>query len=121
MKRMLAIGLVIVAVIGIAALWFAIIRRAEPPPVNLTAAAIVLPDEAEALPAGPHVDLVTARCTACHSAGMVTNQPPLSHDQWQATVTKMREAYHAEVPDADVPAILAYLDGLSAARRVKAP
>lgn len=95
---------------------------AAPPPsvsaggVTLSSAAIELPgDGTEALPPGPHVDLVTSTCTACHSASMITRQPSLSADQWKATVAKMREAYHAPVSEADVPAILAYLNGLSGA------
>lgn len=83
--------------------------------VTLTSARIALPDDAEALPSGPHVDLVTARCTACHSAGMILRQPPLSAEQWAATVTKMREAYKAPVDDADVAPVLAYLTALKPA------
>ena len=44
---------------------------------------------------------------------MILAQPPLSAEQWQATVTKMREAYHAPVPEADDSAIVAYLTGLA--------
>ena len=80
--------------------------------VTLTSAAISLPDEAESLPDGPHADLVTQRCTACHSAGMILAQPALSAEQWQATVTKMREAYRAPVPQSDDAPIVAYLAGL---------
>jgi hypothetical protein len=45
---------------------------------------------------------------------MALTQPALSKDQWKATVTKMREVYKAPVVDKDVPAIIAYLIGLSA-------
>lgn len=101
-------------------------ETAQPPPpppaavargdVTLISAAISLPEEREALPAGQHADLVEARCTACHSAGMMLTQPPLSAQQWQATVTKMRDVYKADVPEQDVPAIVAYLTGLSTAK-----
>ena len=119
MRRALAIALVVVAVIGIATLAFRI--RSVPsdtaaPPLALVSASITLPDDVATLPPGPHVDLVTSRCTACHSAEMILTQPPLTADQWQATVTKMREVYHAPVPAADDPAILAYLTGLGAAK-----
>lgn len=81
--------------------------------VTLVSVNETLPAEAETLPAGPGQDVVTANCTACHSAAMLTAQPPLKPEQWAATVKKMREVYHAPIADADVPAILAYLDGLS--------
>lgn len=93
---------------------------AAPPPsvavggVTLASARIALPDDTEVLPAGPHAELVNARCTACHSAAMILSQPPLSAEQWTAEVTKMREAYHAPVPAADTPAIVAYLSQLKA-------
>ena len=131
-------GLLAGGAIGVAALLLAVVGAptarhvppAEapspaPPPsiegggLTLASARTALPDEAESLPAGPHADLVTARCTACHSAAMITGQPPLSAEQWRAEVTKMREAYHASIPAADEPAIVAYLSGLNAP--VKAP
>lgn len=119
MRTLLAIGLVVVAVIGIGALAMRMVagrQRAAAPPIALVSASIALPEDSVTLPAGPHVDLVTARCTACHSAEMILSQPGLSPDQWQATVTKMREAYKADVPASDEPAILAYLTRLSAAK-----
>jgi hypothetical protein len=82
--------------------------------VTLAAERIDLPADDAALPPGPHVDLVTANCTACHSANMILTQPPLKPEQWKATVTKMREVYKAPVPDAAVPGIIAYLSGLNA-------
>ena len=85
--------------------------------VTLASVNAVLPDETEALPAGAGEDVVTANCTACHSAGMITAQPPLKPEQWAATVKKMREVYKAPVAEADVPAILTYLNGLSERQR----
>lgn len=85
--------------------------------VTLVSASITLPDETESLPAGPHADLVRQHCTACHSAGMILSQPPLPAKQWQAEVTKMREAYHAPVPASDEPAIVAYLTALGTGGR----
>ncbi|MGJ3627640.1 hypothetical protein AB5I41_12915 [Sphingomonas sp. MMS24-JH45] len=46
---------------------------------------------------------------------MILNQPRLTAEQSQATVTKMREVYKAPVADAEVPAIVAYLAGRQAA------
>lgn len=88
--------------------------QAAAPEATLRSASIALPADAEALPDGPDVDLVTARCIACHSAGMILTQPALSETQWQATVTKMREVYKAPVPHEDDAAIVAYLTSLKA-------
>lgn len=86
--------------------------------VTLTSAAIELPVDEGGFPAGANADLVTADCTACHSATMATSQPPLSADQWQAEVTKMREAYRAPVPPEDDAAIVAYLAAMPGQRPV---
>lgn len=84
--------------------------------VTLTAAAIELPTDDAAFPAGPHRDAVEANCTACHSAAMILSQPPMTREQWAGEVKKMREVYHAPVDDAAVPGIVAYLSGLSEQR-----
>jgi cytochrome c5 len=76
---------------------------------------ITLPAETAALPATPAGELVTQRCTACHSVDMIARQPPLTAEKWQATVTKMREAYHAPITPADEPAIVAALVTLQGA------
>ncbi len=80
----------------------------------LRSAAIELPAEDEALPDGPHADLVRQSCLSCHSANMILSQPRLSADQWQGTVTKMREAYKAPIAAADTAGIMTYLTALSA-------
>jgi hypothetical protein len=46
---------------------------------------------------------------------MIARQPPLTAEKWQATVTKMREAYHAPITPADEPAIVAALVTLQGA------
>jgi hypothetical protein len=62
---------------------------------------------------GPKADTINADCTACHSASMTLTQPALSPEAWAGVVHKMRDVYHAPVPEEDVPAILAYLAHLS--------
>jgi hypothetical protein len=60
-------------------------------------------------PSGPNADTVNANCLACHSAGMVLNQPALSRSEWQAEVNKMRTAYKAPIDQKDVALIVDYL------------
>lgn len=70
---------------------------------------IVLPDDTTTLPPGPHVDLVTQNCTACHSTDMILNQPRLTRSQWEANVDKMVKVYKASIDPKDVPQIVDYL------------
>ncbi|HEU0066040.1 MAG TPA: cytochrome c [Sphingomonas sp.] len=84
--------------------------------IVLRSTTTTLPEDDAGYPAGPHVDAMNQNCAACHSASMVLSQPRLSADQWKAEVAKMRETYKAPLDDADVPAILAYLEGVSAAK-----
>lgn len=65
---------------------------------------------------GPGADVANNNCLACHSAGMVLNQPMLSKAQWQAEVNKMRTAYKAPVDPADVDGITDYLFSIKGAK-----
>ena len=58
---------------------------------------------------GAGADPVNSNCLACHSAGMVENQPSLTRTQWQAEVDKMIESYKAPVQKEDIAAIVDYL------------
>lgn len=75
--------------------------------ITLMSDAITLPEETVALPAGS--DLVTANCTACHSAEMLTTQPVLNAEKWQATLDKMRTVYKAPIAPTDDKALIAGL------------
>jgi cytochrome c5 len=58
---------------------------------------------------GEGADALNNNCLACHSAGMVLNQPALAKAAWQAEVNKMIQIYKAPVAAADVTAIVDYL------------
>jgi hypothetical protein len=60
--------------------------------------------------------LITAKCTACHSAEMLTTQPALSAEKWQATIDKMRGVYKAPIAPADDQALIAELLALPTQR-----
>jgi cytochrome c5 len=97
------------------AVWMGLARWPAPPPrkISFASQSITLPQSTETLPAGAHADVVTANCTSCHSAAMITTQPALKREQWEATVKKMREVYKAPIADADLPPIVDYLTALS--------
>jgi cytochrome c553 len=71
-----------------------------------------LPDETAALAPGPNVEITQTYCGACHSADYVSTQPrglPNPAAFWTGEVTQMRNVYKADIPQADTPAIVAYL------------
>ncbi|MEN2787673.1 cytochrome C nitrite reductase [Sphingomonas qilianensis] len=82
--------------------------------ITLTSATIALPEESAALPAGSA--LITANCTACHSVEMLTAQPPLNAEKWQATIDKMRGVYKAPIAPGDDQALIGALLALPAQR-----
>ena len=65
---------------------------------------------------GPGSDVANNNCLACHSAGMVLDQPALSQAQWRAEVEKMLTAYKAPVDPKEVEAIVAYLVSIRGAK-----
>jgi cytochrome c5 len=75
----------------------------------LKSTSVTLPDSSAMFPPGPGADVANANCLACHSVGMVTNQPILPKAAWEAEVNKMRNAFKAPVQASDVPAIVDYL------------
>lgn len=95
------------AVAAPAAVWAA--------PLTLTSVSVDLPMGDRAFPDGKGADAVTNNCLACHSAGMVLNQPKLPEATWAAIVAKMMNAYKAPVDPADVNAIVGYLASMKVA------
>jgi len=77
--------------------------------LSLRSVSIDLPPGDRTFPDGPGADAMNNNCLACHSAGMVLNQPALPKAEWEAEVNKMRTAYKAPIDAKDVGAILDYL------------
>ena len=65
---------------------------------------------------GPGSDAANNNCLACHSAGMILNQPAMSKAQWRVEVDKMRTAYKAPIAPKDVDTIVDYLVGIRGAK-----
>ena len=72
--------------------------------VSITMPAVIVP-----LKPGPGMAVVNANCRTCHSAAYIYTQPPLTHAQWMAEVTKMKGAYGGPIADGDVNTIVDYL------------
>jgi cytochrome c5 len=84
-------------------------------PLALKSVSIDLPDRGTMF-SGPGSDVVNNNCLACHSAGMVLNQPALPAAAWQAEAEKMIHVFKAPVDEKDVPAIVAYLTRIKGAK-----
>jgi hypothetical protein len=76
--------------------------------VQLKSVNVDLP-QSDRLFTGEGADALNNNCLACHSAGMVLNQPALAKSAWQAEVNKMIQSYKAPIAAADVTAIVNYL------------
>jgi mono/diheme cytochrome c family protein len=81
--------------------------------VTLRSVDMVFPDSDRVFDGGTAAEAMNSNCLACHSAGMVLNQPALSQMTWKDEVDKMRNTYKAPVAPDDVAAIVAYLTALS--------
>ena len=77
--------------------------------LSVKSVSVDLPFGDRMFPDGPGSDLVNNNCLACHSAGMVLNQPAMSKAQWRTEVEKMRTAYKAPIDSKDVEPIADYL------------
>jgi hypothetical protein len=85
-------------------------------PFELKSVKIDLPDSDKMFPNGPGSDAINNNCLACHSAGMVLNQPALSKQAWAAEVNKMINNYKAPVAPEDAATIVDYLTSLKGAK-----
>lgn len=83
--------------------------------LTLKSLSVDLPESDREFPAGPGVAVAQANCAACHSVGMVMNQPALSRTTWEAEVHKMVAVYKAPVSDEDAKTIVAYLNSIKGA------
>jgi hypothetical protein len=99
---------IVPAAVILAALLSPLPLRAAPP-FELKSLQLDLPDSDRSFPAGPGADAINGNCLACHSAGMVLNQPALPKAAWAAEVDKMINSYEAPIAAGDVPAIVDYL------------
>jgi hypothetical protein len=84
--------------------------------VSLRSVNFDFPDSDRGFPGGDAAQTTIDNCTACHSPGMILNQPALTADQWRAEVDHMRRDFKAPVAADDVAAIVAYLTAIKGAK-----
>ncbi|WP_350357541.1 cytochrome c [Paraburkholderia fungorum] len=87
----------------------------SPSDLNRTVS-VTLPDSQHVFPPGAGAEIANSQCMICHSAGMVTRQPPLSMDIWKSEINKMRAAYGAPIPEEQVDALAKYLTAINGKR-----
>jgi mono/diheme cytochrome c family protein len=75
----------------------------------LKSVSVDLPTGDRIFSGGATADAINNNCVACHSAGMVLNQPKFPKAVWEAEVHKMINVYKAPIDEADVAPIVAYL------------
>jgi mono/diheme cytochrome c family protein len=109
LTKLLPTGLLIGAVLSPVA------ARAQAAPV-FKSMTVDLPAGDREFPGGAAADAINNNCLACHSPGMVLNQPALPRAQWDAEVIKMHTAYKAPIDPKDVDAILDYLVSIKGAK-----
>jgi mono/diheme cytochrome c family protein len=80
--------------------------------ITLKSVSVELPSGDRMFPDGEGAETMNNNCLACHSAGMVLNQPKLSGNAWLAEANKMRSVYKAPVDAQDMPVIVGYLTRL---------
>ena len=83
--------------------------------LSLRSISVDLPPGDRMFPGGPGADAINNNCLACHSGGMVLNQPALTKAEWQAEVDKMRATYKAPIDTKDVDGIIDYLVSIKSA------
>jgi cytochrome c553 len=77
------------------------------PRIVLDSVHVTFPTGAQSFPKGPG-SANAGVCLVCHSADMVTTQPPLTQDTWKAEVVKMHTAFGCPVSDDRVAELAAY-------------
>jgi cytochrome c5 len=114
MPRTLMFMLLSAAVIDVAAHAATAPRAPQSLPMRKS---VELPTSRRVFPgSGPGAAAANSYCLMCHSYGMVANQPALSAAAWRVEVDKMRHAFKAPIPAAEVPVIAQYIARLKGAR-----
>lgn len=68
-----------------------------------------LPTEKPAFNPTKGAELAQANCLMCHSHDYISTQPPLTREQWKASVKKMQDKYGAPILPESVEPLVEYL------------
>jgi hypothetical protein len=106
----MSVGPIALLVLGVAFTPF--VGHSQAPaqaPFTFKSVSLDLPVGDRMFPGGAPAEPINNNRLACHSAGMVLNQPALPRSVWDAEVHKMINVYKAPIAAEDIPAIVAYL------------
>jgi len=81
--------------------------------ITLKSVDVSLPGSSRELPNAPPEAGV---CLACHSAGMILNQPAMPRAAWEAEVEKMLNTYKAPIDPKNVAKIVDYLTAIKGSK-----
>ena len=98
MKTRLPLLALFIAVLSVGVIWT---RAADE--------AWAMPAEETRLKPGSGSELVKMNCLLCHSTDYISTQPPLTRDQWKATVTKMQQKFGAPYNADKIDPVIDYL------------
>ena len=103
---------ILLATVGIPAAFAEPAKKAPSAAALNRIVSVTLPDSKNVFPPGAGADIANSQCMICHSAGMVTRQPPLRFEGWKAEINKMRNAYGAPLPAEQVEELAKYLTAI---------
>jgi mono/diheme cytochrome c family protein len=112
MKSPIVLILILLASAGISASFAEPAQKAPPVAALNQTVTVKLPDSERVFPPGAGAEIANSQCMICHSAGMVTRQPPLRFEEWKAEINKMRNAYGAPMPAEQVEELATYLTAI---------
>ena len=112
MKSPNVLILILLATVGISAAFAEPSEKAPSAAALSRTVSVTLPDSEQVFPPGAGAEIANSQCMICHSAGMVTRQPPLRFGEWKAEINKMRTAYGAPIPAEQVEELATYLTAI---------
>jgi mono/diheme cytochrome c family protein len=112
MKSQNVLILILLTTVGISAASAEPAQKAPSATALNRTVSVTLPDSQQVFPPGAGAAIANSQCMICHSAGMVTRQPPLRFGEWKAEINKMRTAYGAPMPAEQVEELATYLTAI---------
>jgi mono/diheme cytochrome c family protein len=112
MKNSKLLILILLTTAGISAAFAEPAQKAPSAAALNRTISVTLPDSEQVFPPGAGAEIANSQCMICHSAGMVTRQPPLRFGEWTAEINKMRTAYGAPMPAEQVEELAKYLTAI---------
>jgi mono/diheme cytochrome c family protein len=96
-------------------------RQSDIVPAHFPAINVTLPPGSMDFPPGQGVDIASANCLICHSAGMILRQPPLTVAEWSTEIKKMKDSFGAPIPSDQIDDLAHYLGAINGRASTSGP